>query len=107
MKDRIIEILINSLNENMQGKTLRHWIETDGSDAVIKFIDAEVEKRIAERMPNPSDKIKALREYQFKLRGRHEKNYITEDFLEGVEWLRSRLTKPGAESSQKTEGGGE
>ena len=61
-------------------------------DKLEILVNQEVERRIAERMPSPSDKLKGLREYQFNIRGRHEKDYITEDFLEGVEWLRSRLT---------------
>lgn len=86
MKEKIFKILHN--RKRMPGERF-----SDIEGKIENLVNQEVENRIAERMPSPSDKLKGLREYQFSIRGRHEKDYITEDFLEGVEWLRSRLSQ--------------
>ena len=76
MKEKIIEILHKLVLANDLATTWKIKCHKSAT-AIEHLVDQEVEKRIAEGMPNPSDKIKGLREYQFKMRGRHGKDYIT------------------------------
>jgi hypothetical protein len=72
------------------------------------FVNQEVEKRIAERMPSEEDAQNAESEYedsQNEDKIRFETEYCFRDFMAGTDWLRSRLTNPGVNDSQKTEGG--
>ena len=79
------------------------------ADEAEEHINQEVEKRIKERMPSEEEIDSAAYHYgQFPdLDGMmiHDgEAQVT--FAEGAEWLRSRLTTPGVNDSQKTEGGG-
>lgn len=69
------------------------------ADEAEDYINQEVEKRIAERMP--SEKIVEINLASF--------DEITNDWFDFTHavyhWLRSRLTNPGVNDSQKTEGG--
>ena len=81
------------------------------ADEAEDYINQEVEKRIAERMPSEEEIMRRVRNRKDYLR---ELGYPTQvlvkygdAIIETIEWLRSRLTcseKPN--NSQKTEGGG-
>ena len=74
---------------------------------VESLINQEVEKRISERMPSDEEVQIAQSEYEneeMEYGRRVSPTYCFKDFMAGADWLRSRLTNPGANSSQKTEG---
>ena len=79
-------------------------IKWNGVDYVKKdFVNQEVEKRIAERMPSEEDAQNAESRYedeQNEDKLRFDTEYCYRDYMNGWEDCRSRL-------SQKTEGGGE
>lgn len=99
MKEKILKILDRyndfcNKNEFMAGE-------------IVNIIDAEVEKRIKERMPSEEEMNNEANTYG-ELAKDNTPDYGVEenaslDFLRGASWLRSRLTKPGADGSQKTE----
>ena len=74
------------------------------ADEAEDYINQEVEKRIAERMPSEKERKEWLNSFDF---GNVEcYNYGRAGAIAGIEWLRSCLTcseKPN--NSQKTEGG--
>ena len=73
------------------------------SEQLESLINQEVEKRIKERMPTGKE---IDEEEQRRYRTSDEATWLGLGFVEGIEWLRSRLTcseKPN--NSQKTEGG--
>lgn len=90
MKEKIFKILHN--RDRMPGERFG-----DIEGKIEEFVNQEVEKRIAERMP----KSKEEENNAFKLSGNKSLSspYFT-GFFDACKWLRSRL-------SQKTEGGGE
>ena len=72
---------------------------------VESLINQEVEKRISERMPSDEEVQIAQSEYEneeMEYGRRVSPTYCFKDFMAGADWLRSRLTNPGANSSQKT-----
>lgn len=78
------------------------------ADEAEDYINQEVEKRIAERMPS-EEEINKQAEQAMQRDTKDGRIGIIIDstyygvFCDALEWLRSRLTNP--ESSQKTEGG--
>ena len=78
------------------------------ADEAEDYINQEVEKRIAERMPS-EEEINKQAEQAAQRDTKDGRIGIIIDstyygvFCDALEWLRSRLTNP--ESSQKTEGG--
>ena len=77
------------------------------SEQLEQLIDQEVEKRIKERMPTVDDAENAQLTYEHKQTDcldRFSYIHCYRDFMAGIDWLRSRLTKPGVNDSQKTEG---
>jgi hypothetical protein len=94
MKEKIIEILINSLNEKMRGNTLGWWIKTEGSDAIVEFINQEVEKRIKERIPSDEETDKWADYCASNTTEDHDKRVVYKAALSlGALWFRSRLTE--------------
>jgi len=83
------------------------------ADEAEEHINQEVERRIAERMPSDEERHIAASEYEHKeSMGYSEMDKLTGlyrniDFEAGADWACSRLTNPGVNDSQKTEGGGE
>ena len=80
------------------------------SEQLEQLIDQEVEKMIAERMPSIEECNNEANIYG-DLAGDNMLDYGVKenasiDFLRGASWYRSRLTNPGVNDSQKTEGGG-
>lgn len=77
------------------------------------IVNQEVEKRIKERMPSDDERHAAASEHEHKESfGYSEMDKLTGlyrniDFEAGADWACSRLTNPGVNDSQKTEGGGE
>lgn len=68
-----------------------------GESLINEFVNQEVEKRIAERMPSEEDAQNAESEYedsQNEDKIRFETEYCFRDFMAGTDWLRSRLTNP-------------
>ena len=82
------------------------------ADEAEEHINQEVEKRIAERMSDDEIKSTAYRFAPIMLYPgitcMEDVNLsIRQDIIEMLMLLRSRLTNPGVNDSQKTEGGGE
>ena len=83
------------------------------ADEIMRLVNQEVEKRIADRMPSDEERHIAASEYEHKeSMGYSEMDKLTGlyrniDFEAGADWACSRLTNPGVNDSQKTEGGGE
>lgn len=101
MKEKLFEILHN--RKRMPGERFG-----DIEGKIEHLVNQEVERRIKERMP--SDEL--IEEIQEKSLIEYENAPICEidyysGFEDGCKWLRSRLTNPGVNDSQKTEGGGE
>lgn len=69
-------------------------------DKLEILVNQEVEKRIVERMPSEE-------EMESEIDRSPADMAFAGGFAECYEWLRSRLTNPGVNDSQKTEGGGE
>lgn len=106
MKEKIIEIL--------QEREYYNELYRPFFPAIVEqfkpLIDAEVERRIAERMPSDVVSSNAALDYCAypDIDGEPQFNEAEgRGFQAGIEWLRSRLTNPGVIDSQKTEGGGE
>lgn len=114
MKEKISEIIDVELSAisgigNSDKSTVS--ITSDLGRAVIrnvalKYAAIEVEKRIVERMPSEEECVEWAKDETVEIDGGDNKR-ITFYLMVGAKWLRSRLTNPGANSSQKTEGGGE
>jgi hypothetical protein len=106
LKNKIIEVLHDNNTTTEEGEDVIKWQNFDAvaTDLEVLF-NQEVERRIAERMPSREVVV----EYEEKTLSVYEDAPICEidyygGFEDGVEWLRSRLTKDGVNSSQKTEG---
>ena len=110
MKEKIIEIIerFKDIPYKKGDFILTHSWVVNVATELETLVNQEVEKRIAERMP--SDEL--IEEIQEKSLLEYENAPICEidyysGFQDGVVWLRSRLTTPRVNDSQKTEGGGE
>ena len=80
------------------------------ADEAEEHINQEVEKRIKERMPSKEEIetqaiIKMQRDTKDGRIGILIDGTYADVFIDASEWLRSRLTNPGVNDSQKTEGG--
>ena len=105
MKEKIKDhlMMVDKYASTLDSDIERH------ADEIMELINQEVEKRIAERMPSDEEIDKEAYNYSaFMVEdgnvGFDQKEYAI--FMDGAEWLRSRLTcseKPN--NSQKTEGG--
>lgn len=98
MKEKIIKMLCEHINFFTLEETAIKF---------EAFVNQEVEKRIAERMPSELDTTRRIRNRKDFLR---ELGYPAQvlvkygdAIIETIEWVCSRLTNPG--DSQKTEGG--
>jgi hypothetical protein len=99
IREQIIEILESDYCDG--GPTIGSI-----ADKIKQLVNQEVERRIKERMPSEEEIEKAFTtEHYYWEQGRHYR--VRKDRIFGAKWLRSRLTNPGANDSQKTEGGGE
>lgn len=122
MKEKIIKILESQFSvveyedpdTGFTESTTIDVLTTDEFPDIVDkleiLVNQEAEKRIAERMPSDEEVQIAQSEYEneeMEYGRRVSPTYCFKDFMAGADWLRSRLTKPGAETSQKTEGGGE
>ena len=115
MKEKIPEELRKEFEQAVLNADLDHWmVDNDRQfldkiwDAVDKLFNQEVERRIAERMPTVDDAENAQLTYEHKQADcldRFSYIHCYRDFMAGIDWLRSRLTNPGVNDSQKTEGG--
>ena len=74
------------------------------ADEAEEHINQEVERRIKERMPS-EEEIKKEADELFEGTNREFRKGMYSGFLFGIQWLRSHLTNPGVDDSQKTEGG--
>ena len=112
MKEKIIEILHNLVLADDLATTWKIKCHKSAT-AIEHLVDQEVERRIAERMPSDEERHIAASEYEHKeSMGYSEMDKLTGlyrniDFEAGADWACSRLTNPGVNDSQKTEGGGE
>jgi len=99
MKEQLFEILYN--RKRMPGERF-----SDIEGKIENFVNQEVEKRIAERMPTENDK----RIGADRLFGELTTNFkegMYSGFFFGCDFIRSRLTCSGKPNNLKTEGGGE
>lgn len=95
---------IKQINATENPESLPRIKQQFTADEAEDYINQEVEKRIAERMPSEKERKEWLNSFDF---GNVEcYNYGRAGAIAGIEWLRSCLTcseKPN--NSQKTEGG--
>ena len=99
MKEKIFKILHN--RDRMPGERFG-----DIEGKIEEFFNQEVEKRIAERMPTMEETIDIANEYvSHKSLHKANKGLIRDAVIIGVNMFRSRLTNPGVNDIQKTEGG--
>ena len=100
---------IKQINATENPESLPKIKQQFTADEAEDYINQEVEKRIAERMPSEDDAETAQLGYELKQTNdsiRFSYIYCYRDFMAGIEYCRSRLTcseKPN--NSQKTEGG--
>ena len=116
MKEKIIKILESQFSvveyedpdTGFTESTTIDVLTTDEFPDIVNkleiLVNQEVEKRIAERMPSEEEIEKHFTtpHYHYE-KGHYYK--VRKDRIFGANWLRSRLTNPGVNDSQKTEGG--
>lgn len=92
--------------ENMALAEDDHLMIDWGESLINELVNQEVDRRIAERMPSEEEIEKNFTtpHYHYE-KGHYYK--VRKDRIFGAKWLRSRLTNPGVNDSQKTEGGEE
>ena len=103
MKEKIIKILRNysDFDEENQKESQEF---NDMAGNFEKLINQEVERRIKERMPS-EEWIASDARKRFTSNTGFFESAKYQGFIGCGKWLRSRLTNPGVNDSQKTEGG--